>query len=111
MKFKPKGLVLDLRQNRGGKLTAAKILVSLFAPKGHIIYAEKTAKGVEKEIALENGAYLGTKISVLVDSDTSGAAEVAALSFQTLGYPVIGEQTCGKHFHSRWVHELNFAAR
>jgi hypothetical protein len=95
----PKALVLDLRatpQNADFELAAE--VCRRFVPKGRILFSIKRPKANDEEIVTSRvePRWRGLLV-VLVDSDTSGAAEVIAGVLRThLQAYVIGQQTKGE---------------
>ncbi len=89
-------LIIDLRDNSGGHLSAAEDILSLFLSKNNIIYQMKENNKIEKTYSKgkENIDY---KVVVLVNSSSASASEVmtAALK-ENLGATVIGQRTFGK---------------
>lgn len=87
--------VLDLRDNPGGYLTQALDAASLFIPSGSIV-GIKTLDGVTTRTA--TGATItNLPLVVLVNSYTSGAAEVLAAALQgNQRATVVGQTTMGK---------------
>lgn len=90
------GLVIDLRDNSGGHLSAAEDIISLFLDSSHPIYQIKSKESQNKYYSLgkETKKY---KISVLINSNSASASEVvtSALSEQ-YGASVVGEKSYGK---------------
>jgi carboxyl-terminal processing protease len=94
----PTGIVLDLRNNPGGLLHAAEIVLSNFLPK---------ASGVAKILSRE-GDYTQTTVDpptidkdipmvVLVNKGSASASEIVAGALQDAKRAkVVGEQTFGK---------------
>jgi carboxyl-terminal processing protease len=95
---KPKGLVLDLRNNPGGLLHAAGVVMSNFVPNRTtyaLIYAkEETTKEVTDE---EPTIDASVPVVVIVNKGSASASEITAGALQDLKRAiVIGEQTYGK---------------
>jgi carboxyl-terminal processing protease len=99
-------LVLDLRHNPGGALSAAVEVASQFLAGGVVLY-EQRQDGQEKPYrASANGLALDWPLVVLVDSASASGAEIIAGALQDRGRaPLIGEQTFGKGAVQH-VHEL-----
>lgn len=89
-------LILDLRDNTGGYLTAAKDVASLFLEKGKVIYSleEKENTSSYKDETEEKREY---KIIVLFNENSASASEVliAALK-ESYGATTIGTTSYGK---------------
>lgn len=91
-----RGLVLDLRGNRGGDLAAAAALADLWLDGG-TIYRRVNRDG-ETTVSAAPGAPLGgIPTVVLVDGGTASAAEVLAGALADSGAAtLVGEKTFGK---------------
>lgn len=95
---KLKGIVLDLRNNPGGILTAAVGVSDMFLNKGMIVYTE----GRKKDSKLKFNAKPNTKLPdvpliVLVNAGSASASEIVAGALQDHGRGIImGEKTFGK---------------
>jgi len=97
-KENPKGLILDLRNNPGGLLHAAGVVISNFIPKG-TIYAKIHGKEEITTEKTEDDPTINTAVPlmVLVNKGSASASEITAGALQDLGRAtVIGEQTYGK---------------
>jgi carboxyl-terminal processing protease len=94
---KPKGLVLDLRNNPGGYLTTSVEVASQFLKDGAVVY-EEDADGKRQTFSVRRGG-LATDIPivVLVNKGSASASEIVAGAIQDAGRgPLIGEKTFGK---------------
>jgi carboxyl-terminal processing protease len=94
---KPKGLVLDLRNNPGGYLTTSVEVASQFLKDGDVLY-EKNADGVRQNFGVRSGG-LATDIPlvVLVNKGSASASEIVAGAIQDAQRGIlIGEKTFGK---------------
>jgi carboxyl-terminal processing protease len=90
-------LVLDLRGNPGGELTAAVELCGDFLPEGSVIARSIDADGDETVYRSRNEEPHRMPLWILVDRGTASAAEVFAGSLRWHGRAVIaGETTFGK---------------
>ena len=94
----PKGIILDLRDNKGGYLKQALDIANVFLSKGLMIYTVGKNQGKRKTYVAEEGElYKGVPMAVLVNGQTASAAEVIALALQKNERAVIvGSQTYGK---------------
>ncbi len=97
------GLVIDLRGNPGGLLSAAVDACDLLLEEGVIVHTRTRRAGDGVEAALDArrataGAKLvGVPIVVLVDGLTASAAEIVAACLQDAGRAtVVGSRTFGK---------------
>ena len=89
-------LIIDVRGNNGGYLTAVDEIASLFIKKDQAIYQLKTKENIDiiKDKTEESRNY---PIVVLADSESASASEllVGALR-ETYGAKVVGTKTFGK---------------
>ena len=92
-------LVVDLRGDGGGYVTAAQAVASQFLSSGVIFY-EQGADGVQSETdATPGGAATDprVKVVVLIDANTASASEIVAGALQARGRAqLIGSQSYGK---------------
>lgn len=92
-----KGLIVDLRNNGGGVVNAAKAIADYLLPEGDTIVSFK-GKGVPDSIYYsEDGHQVDVPIVVLVNGQSASASEVltGALKDNDWGV-VVGEKTFGK---------------
>lgn len=104
MAQKPKGLILDLRDNGGGYLQTAVEVVSQFQDKGPVLY-EQYGDGSRKEYDVIPGG-LATKIPmvVLINEGTASASEITAGALQDYGRAkLVGVVSYGKGSVQNWV--------
>ena len=90
------GLIIDLRGNSGGHLSAAEEIISLFLDSSHPIYQIKTKEDQKKYYSTgkETKKY---KISILIDGNSSSASEVVTSALmEQYGAKVVGEKSYGK---------------
>ena len=100
-----KAILLDLRGNPGGLLTAAIDIASIFVPtdikpdlKNVVIYSHE-GSGRETNRKLRGDFYLadGLPIAVLVNENTASASEIVTGCIKDYGVgTIIGERTYGK---------------
>lgn len=89
-------LIIDLRSNTGGYLTAATNISSLFLEKGEVIYSLENKNKITtyKDETSDKRDYA---VVVLVDSSTASAAEIlTAALHDSYGATIIGKKTYGK---------------
>lgn len=72
-----KGLVLDLRGNPGGSLTAVVEVAEMLLPKGMIVYTEDKY-GKRTEYKGEGDRVLEVPMTVLIDGNSASASEILA---------------------------------
>ena len=93
-------LVLDLRGNPGGLLSAAKGVAELFLKKGSVVVSTEGRPGVhdKTEIRGDGGFhYLDFPMAVLVNSGSASASEIVAGALQDHKRAVlVGDTTFGK---------------
>jgi carboxyl-terminal processing protease len=96
---RPRGLVLDLRGNAGGLLTAAIDTCDLLLDQGVIVSTtgRPPANGSTTRRAEPGAALPGVPLAVLVDGLTASAAEIVAACLQDNGRAkIVGSRTYGK---------------
>ncbi|HFD33253.1 MAG TPA: S41 family peptidase [Gammaproteobacteria bacterium] len=93
-----KGLVLDLRNNPGGVLSAAVDVSDAFLTKGLIVYTEgRDAESRLKFSATPADVLNGNPLVVLVNGGSASASEIVAGALQDHNRAIImGEKTFGK---------------
>lgn len=97
-KDKLKGIVLDLRNNPGGLLTAAVDTSDMFLNKGMIVYTKGRTQDSDQQFKAKPGDMLhGAPIVVLVNGGTASAAEIVSGALQDNHRAiVVGTDTFGK---------------
>ncbi len=97
MAQRPKGLILDLRDNPGGLLDVAIEVASQFVGRGPIL-VERFKSGVEKKYPPRGGGLArDIPLVVLVNGASASASEIVAGAIQDSGRGIlIGERTFGK---------------
>ena len=95
---KVKSLVIDLRDNTGGYLSAAEDVSELFVDRGKVIYQLKDKNGViTKYTAKTNALRKFDKVSVIINGTTASASEILALVLkEDLDAKVVGVKSYGK---------------
>lgn len=89
-------LIVDLRYNTGGHLTAVENMISEFLDKTHVIYQIQTKTDVEKHYSTSN-TKRKYKVAVLVNGYSASASEMFAAAMQEeYGATIIGTTTFGK---------------
>lgn len=93
----PKAVLLDLRNNPGGLLSAAVETADLFLNQGLIVSTKSRSEGEQQFQALPSHEFNDMKIGILINSRSASAAEVftAAMKAHKRAW-VIGEKSYGK---------------
>ena len=98
--------VVDLRDNPGGYVTAARSIASQFIGEGPLFW-EEAADGTQVATNAERGgAATGPEIrvAVLVNGGSASASEIVAGALQDTGRgTLVGEKTYGKGTIQQWV--------
>ena len=98
-------LILDLRGNPGGYVTAARTVASQFISSG-VIFWEQDAQGNQVATeAMTGGAATDPKLRIvcLIDGGTASASEIVAGALQdTKRATLVGEQSFGKGTVQQW---------
>ena len=91
-----KGLILDLRGNPGGSLSAVVEMAQMILPEGLIVYTEDK-NGKRAEYTCEGDKELEVPLVVLIDMNSASAAEImaGAIKDYKLG-TLVGTTTFGK---------------
>jgi len=94
----PRGLVLDLRGNRGGILTQAVAVADIFLDGGEVVgTAGRHPEANRRYAATDSDLAQGLPIVVMVDGRTASAAEILAAALAERGRAaVLGTGTQGK---------------
>lgn len=92
------GLVVDLRNNPGGVLTAAVQLADLFLDQGLIVYTQGRAEGTRTNYSASHGDIIrGIPVVVLVNGGSASASEIVAGALQDQQRAIlVGQRTFGK---------------
>lgn len=94
----PRGIVLDLRNNGGGLLTAADTVVSNFLPRGSLVAKVQSRSETTQEKTQDDPTVpSGLKTVVLVNKGSASASEIVAGALQDNGRAtIVGTQSFGK---------------
>ena len=92
------GLVLDLRNNPGGVLTAAVQISDAFLNEGLIVYTEGRIKNSQMRFEAEDGDVMhGKPVVVLINEGSASASEIVAGALQDQNRAIIvGRTSFGK---------------
>ncbi|WP_042475544.1 lmo1851 family serine protease [Bacillus ndiopicus] len=92
-----KGVVLDVRQNPGGYLTAALDISNFFVPEGKPILLIQSRTGEPEAMVAEGGKKYKIPVTVLIDEGSASASEILAGALQeSAGAKVVGKTSFGK---------------
>jgi carboxyl-terminal processing protease len=98
--------IIDLRDNPGGFVTAARSIASQFVAEGPIFW-EEAADGTQVATnAAPGGVATGSdvRVAVLVNGGTASASEIVAGALQdTKRGTLVGETTFGKGTIQQWI--------
>lgn len=98
-------LILDLRGNPGGYVTAARAVASQFIASGPVFW-EQDAAGEQTPTDAEPGGAAtdpAIRVMVLVDGGSASASEIVAGALQDTGRgTLVGAQTFGKGTVQQW---------
>ncbi len=94
----PQGIVLDMRDNPGGLLHAATVVLSAFLPEGSVVASIAAADETYDEVTTGSPVVdVDMPVVVLVNKGSASASEIVAGALQdTKRATVIGETTFGK---------------
>lgn len=91
-----KGLVLDLRSNPGGLLTAVNDIARQILPKGLIVYTEDKY-GQKEEYTCDGKNEIDIPLVVLINGNSASASEILAGAVKDYGIgTLVGTTTYGK---------------
>ncbi len=99
-------LILDLRGNPGGYITAAREIVSEFLGEGTIFWQEDADGSLVETVATPGGAATdpSIRLAVLVDGGSASASEIVAGALQDSGRAtLVGTTTFGKGTVQQWT--------
>ncbi len=93
----PKAVLIDLRNNPGGLLSAAVETADLFLNQGLIVVTKSRSEGEQQFQALPSNELNDLKVGILINARSASAAEVftAAMKVHKRAW-VIGEKSYGK---------------
>ena len=98
-------LILDLRGNPGGYVTAARAVASQFIPSGPVFWEEDAAGTQVSTDAQPGGAATSPDLRIvcLIDGGTASASEIVAGALQDTGRAtLVGQTSFGKGTVQQW---------
>jgi carboxyl-terminal processing protease len=98
-------LVLDLRGNPGGYVTAARSVASQFIDSGVVFYEQEASGEQIPTSALSGGAATDPSLEIvcLIDGGTASASEIVAGALQDTGRAtIVGQTSFGKGTVQQW---------
>lgn len=92
-----KAVLLDLRNNPGGLLSAAVESADLFLNQGTIVSTKSRSEGDQAFQALPGNEFTNLKVGILINKRSASAAEVFTAALKEHGRAwVVGEKSYGK---------------
>ena len=92
-----KKIILDLRDNGGGKLTAAPEVAGLWLNDKVIVSERQNGKTLAEQRSDSNAVFEGVPTVVLVNAGTASASEIVTGALKDYGVvTIIGQKTYGK---------------
>ncbi len=90
-------LIIDVRNNAGGRLSEASDILDLFLKKNKVLYIVQTKDETEM-IYSKNDTYRSYPVAVLVDKGSASASEILAAGFKDnyKNIHIVGTTTYGK---------------
>ncbi len=90
------GIVIDIRDTTGGSFEIAAAFADLLLPEGALLYATDK-NGITETLYSSDPNLTNLPITVIIDKETQGPAELFAASMRDFNYgSLIGETTYGK---------------
>lgn len=94
---KPRGIVLDLRNNPGGYFESAIIIASDFFTDGAVVHKEHASGQRETFNVKKPGRLLSIPVVIIINKGSASASEIVAGAIQDRSRGIlIGEQSFGK---------------
>ncbi|HZT08951.1 MAG TPA: S41 family peptidase [Chloroflexota bacterium] len=92
-----KGLILDLRDNSGGRLDVGTEIAGYFLPPGTPVYQQTTRRGQQTTATVSSGRIWDKPMDVLVNDGTASMGEILAAALQEGNHStLIGTSTAGE---------------
>ncbi len=108
MEKKPRGLILDLRNNGGGFLNTAIEVASQFTKSDVVLY-EQYGSGEKKTFdTIPGGIAKDIPMVILINGGSASASEIVAGALQDSGRAkLVGEKSYGKGSVQNWIPLIN----
>ncbi|GAQ19224.1 carboxy-terminal processing protease CtpB precursor [Oceanobacillus picturae] len=90
------GLVIDVRGNPGGLLTAVEEMLKEFVPKDMPYLQIEDRDGKKTPYFSELDEKKDYPISVVIDEGSASASEILAVAMKEMGYDIVGQKSFGK---------------
>lgn len=92
-----KGLIIDLRDDPGGLLSAAVAIADIFLDKGEIVSTKGRNTDARRYDAQKDGLYEDLPMAVLINQNSASASEIVSAALQDHKRAVIvGQRSYGK---------------
>jgi carboxyl-terminal processing protease len=92
-----KGLIIDLRDDPGGLLSAAVEISDMFLEKGKVVSTEGRNTIPKSYLAQKNSPYEELPLVVLVNQNSASASEIVSAALQDNGRAtIVGQRSYGK---------------
>ncbi|MGC8638747.1 MAG: S41 family peptidase, partial [Isosphaeraceae bacterium] len=92
-----KGLIIDLRDDPGGLLSAAVEISDMFLEKGKVVSTEGRNTIPKSYMAQKNSPYEDLPLVVLVNQNSASASEIVSAALQDNGRAtIVGQRSYGK---------------
>ena len=92
-----RGLILDLRDDPGGLLSAAVAIADIFLDKGEIVSTKGRNTDARRYDAQKDGLYEDLPMAVLINQNSASASEIVAAALQDHKRAVVvGQRSYGK---------------
>ncbi|MCI9139636.1 MAG: S41 family peptidase [Lachnospiraceae bacterium] len=105
-----KGLIIDVRNNPGGVVTAVCKVLDYMVPDGDILMSTKDKEGNGSAVTGEDGHFFDQPLVVLINGESASASEIFAGGIRDYEMgTLVGEKTYGKGIVQRIFHVGNGA--
>lgn len=93
-----KKIVLDLRNNPGGRLDQSIYIAGEFLPKDTVVVVQEDAKGNRVELSTDrDGKLQGVQLVILINQGSASASEIVAGALRDIkNVKLVGEKSFGK---------------